>query len=687
MKKIKTFMLSVAIAVLTSCGTSLTGGSEDVYYETSSGDRIPAVTIDAPDGRTIYAVRLPAMSYQQAYAMQRDGWVLPRMYGAKAYDEHRTTTMPTMELLLEEHLPALNADASSVCFQAVDGELKRLMDDNDQTEQNYWTSTRTPQERRLWNYVLGYNKSTGTCEYKIAGQEETKDVILLKDAAVLTDTITDQDYRIGDGRKMTGELYKAVDGYDYYVVTLRDSMYTWLEAVAMERDGWVMPCREGKTLEVAPTLEGLLGNHPIHSSMALTKQMKHLFPISMWTSSVYDAKQAYLLGSNIFAANTIGMYIENKRTDKIGAVTLVKRVPAQTDQQYTVSNNFYAQAREVEGMSGSVYYVVDPSGWHGTTHNKDNVRALEKDGWHILTLDEFNDMLGLTDENAAVMGTHWPKYNHPLFHYLFSAGNVFYATLENGDLIQIDPYYHTYAQAEWGLSVHGVFRDSQVLLVKTDDSKTSAEAITANDQQMYALKGKVYQIYEQTYGTSYGGGNEYYPTSSIDKRHIAVSFNKNGLITQDHLSNIYRYAKDGTFRSGNHDYSKVTRDKQNRIISYNDSKETDDESNYEVKYSYDEKGRLSKVSYSGWTTVYETVYRYSDQDQLASAHSTGTFEGGGEYESSEEYRYTKFDEQGNWTQRFVTKNYTEKNVDGVVEEDAGQNNVVVCEERTISYFK
>ena len=311
---VKCAVALVMMLMLTACNSSLIGGSSAVYYETSAGDKIPAVKIDAPDGRTFYAVRLPAMSYQQTYSLQHDGWVLPRMYGARTYDEHRMTTMPTFELLLKEKLLASDTDATSVTFQAMDGEMKKLMDDSDQIEQNYWTTTLTPNKGRFWNYVLGYNKSTNTCEYRIADQEEVKDVILMKDAALLTDTIRDQDYRIGDGQKIQGELYEAADGYDYYVVTLRDSMYSWSEAVSTERDGWVMPRCERKTLEVAPTVEGLLGNHPIHSSMALTRQMKHLFPVGMWTASADSEDEAFLLGSNFFATNTESCGSSSART-------------------------------------------------------------------------------------------------------------------------------------------------------------------------------------------------------------------------------------------------------------------------------------------------------------------------------------------------------------------------------------
>ena len=681
---VKCAVALVMMLMLTACNSSLIGGSSAVYYETSAGDKIPAVKIDAPDGRTFYAVRLPAMSYQQTYSLQHDGWVLPRMYGARTYDEHRMTTMPTFELLLKEKLLASDTDATSVIFQAMDGEMKKLMDDSDQIEQNYWTTTLTPNKGRFWNYVLGYNKSTNTCEYRIADQEEVKDVILMKDAALLTDTIRDQDYRIGDGQKIQGELYEAADGYDYYVVTLRDSMYTWSEAVSMERDGWVMPRCERKTLEVAPTVEGLLGNHPIHSSMALTRQMKHLFPVGMWTASADSEDEAFLLGSNFFAPNTVGMFIKNKREKKIGVVTLVKRIPAQTDQHYAISDAVYAQAKRVDGDNGS-YYIVDPSGWLGTKYEANELKKLEKDGWHVMTLEEFNDMLGLHDDDAATPGIDWPRFEHRLFRSVLPAGHTFYATLENGDLIQVSPYFHTYAHNEWGLSVHGVInREAQVRLIKEADSDAEvAPAVTANDAQMYGLKGHVYTIKVSTYaaGQTEAGYFESYPIST---NVLDVSFNKNGQVTRDHQGNTYRYDKDGTFRSGNHDYTKVKRDKEGRIVSYDDSQEIDDEGNYVDSYSYDSKGRVIAVSHSGWSENYEIVYTYDKEGRLVKESTTGTYEGGGEFERIREFQYEKFDDEGNWTERYVICNSIEKDEDDA---ESSTSQEVVYEKRDIKYFK
>lgn len=708
-------LLFLAALMLIGCKSSILGdGSCDVTYLAPNGEEIAASRVETSNGRVYYVVRLGTMNYQQAFAMQKDGWVLPRMYGLKNYDEHRTTIMPTMELLLKEQLPAPNADVETDHFKAVDNKMKAILDETESDKSVYWTATRFPKRGEVRNYALSYSKSSGECILQTADYDEECEVVLLKDEALVTDTVPDNAYYTNEGNRIESEFYKGNDGYDYYIVTLKDTAYTWYEAVAMEKDGWLLPRNEGirygggnsiemwnkvkqytwHTDGIEPSLEGLLGCHPIHSSMPVTNQQKKLFPIGMWTATPIDEQQAWLLGQDFFRVGTISSYIENEKYKKIGYVTLVKRIPAGDDAEsrYSLSGKRYVQGATVTGASGTTYYVVDPSGWQDFIYRGDQVQqqALAKDGWHLLTLEEFNDMLGLVDEQQVSLGSQLQQYNNDLFHSVFTAGNIYYATLENGDLIQVEPYFHTYAQNEWGLSVHGVIKPGQLRLAKVVDDGNVVEAEKASDPLTYGLKGQVYKIEITDYNTS-EWNNEYHPTSSINNNVMSLSFNKNGQVTSDYLQNVYRYNKDGSFRKGLHDYTQVKRNKSGQIVEYRDDDGGDNVENFTAVYEYNAKGLLSKMSYNGWSEVSKTNYVYDDDGHLVEVKSEGSFEGGGTFKKTVKYQNKETDEHGNVTERVAIINYSETN-DGDIEEGEDQPAIeektnVIYQKLKISYFK
>ena len=180
----------IFIVLLTACSSSIGGdiaSEKNVNYIKDDGTEIEAQLIKAPNGKEYYVVKVDSVNYQQAMLLQKDGWVLPRMFGAQAADEHRYTTMPTFEMLLKSPNNKRNADWGEFDKPVVvpNSEMKTILDKSSNTSQFFWTSTRIPNKEKVLNYVLNYHNDSGSYLYKMAEYKTISNAFLFKDAQFL----------------------------------------------------------------------------------------------------------------------------------------------------------------------------------------------------------------------------------------------------------------------------------------------------------------------------------------------------------------------------------------------------------------------------------------------------------------------------------------------------------------------
>ena len=173
-------------------------------------------------------------------------------------------------------------------------------------------------------------------------------------------------------------------------------------------------------------------------------------------------------------------------------------------------------------------------------------------------------------------------------------------------------------------------------------------------------------------------------------RRTDIRFDRDGIILQDHLGNVYDWASPRRLRSGNHPYSKVEVDALGRVVAYDDHDPADDdESDFRVTYIYNDLNQLVKVEYAGWTEVSEISYTYNDQGLIEVLTGSGTYEGGGEWTLEERYDYLQFDARGNWTERLVTVRSTELDEEGNPvedEDDDGDSVLYQMDVREVKYY-
>ena len=645
-------------------------GGNTVKYVCDDGKEIEARRISAPNGKDYYVVRIDSVNYQQAMLLQKDGWVLPRMFGGEATDEHRYTTMPTFEMLLKSPNNNRNADwkDSNLPIRVPISEMNQILNESQVSSQFFWTSTRIPNKEKVLNYVLNYHSDSGSYHYKMAEYKTYADVFLFKDAQLVEEEVPDSIYLTLDGKRKQPIRYIGADGYEYYVVYGADTLCTWYDAIAMEKDGWLLPRTEGwyhqpsaparlhRTIDqwrlhsegLEPSIEGITGHHPLSSQDGISKRFQTVFPYHSWLGTPNGLSEAFMLGNIIF---------EELKQRKVGVACLVKRIrPVQHNIKYKMDNGVIVQPLAVQGKSGATYYVVDPTNWLCFPHTPEEAKHTERTNWHLIGIEELADILGIDDNLDKTFILR--QYDNERFYDIFPRnGSNYFVRDVDDDLIVFNPYYAHYAQPEWGLKFSDVFFNASVRLVYSDKEEESTRK-KSNDPQMYALKGFVHKATIEPHNAGEWSG-DYHATNSKGIGKTEIVFNKHGQILKDHLGNTYLYADNGEFKKGNNSYTKIERDKTGRVILYNDSKEEDDESNIQVRFNYNEKGYIVKIEYSGWTEVYTVSYNYDSEGRVMSEITKGTYEGGGAYTIERKYRYKEFDEQGNWTERVVIETSTD----------------------------
>ncbi len=175
------------------------------------------------------------------------------------------------------------------------------------------------------------------------------------------------------------------------------------------------------------------------------------------------------------------------------------------------------------------------------------------------------------------------------------------------------------------------------------------------DALSFGLNGKVKDVDFQIYHV-YENKGELSEGSLYDRGNI--SFNEQGHIVKDEWLNEFGYDADGNYYRGNHVYTTIERDKNGRLVKYNDvDPKGKSEAYYTYRFKYDKSGRITSVALKGWTEEWTEIRKYKGANIFPeSSTKTGTYEGGGGYSTLKKYLYQHTDTYGNWTERTIISN-------------------------------
>lgn len=140
------------------------------------------------------------------------------------------------------------------------------------------------------------------------------------------------------------------------------------------------------------------------------------------------------------------------------------------------------------------------------------------------------------------------------------------------------------------------------------------------------------------------------PSNGADDE-AGYAFTEEGRVSGDAYGGIYYYNAKGKFVKGITNKSVMKRDEKGRVVYYSQKDDPDDDAMFTNEFTYDEKGRIVKVVATYWEWTITQEFTYEGDHIYPTTRKFYRQEEDMESESETTYRYTKFDELGNWTER------------------------------------
>ncbi|MBR2243441.1 MAG: hypothetical protein IJ888_01735 [Prevotella sp.] len=189
--------------------------------------------------------------------------------------------------------------------------------------------------------------------------------------------------------------------------------------------------------------------------------------------------------------------------------------------------------------------------------------------------------------------------------------------------------------------------DSTVTIV---EEKKAELDYNTTDARSFGLYGCVAKVVTTTYMATLEGDKLVKGIIS-NRTDSLATFDEKGRVTLDPYANPYVYDADGKFIKGRSKASQMNRDKDGRVISYTNRENENHWEGYSYEFSYDKEGRITTIEWGGWEEGESYGLTYQDGKLYPSSVHIDGLACADIYKTDIRYRYTKFDEQGNWTAR------------------------------------
>lgn len=218
------------------------------------------------------------------------------------------------------------------------------------------------------------------------------------------------------------------------------------------------------------------------------------------------------------------------------------------------------------------------------------------------------------------------------------------------------------------------------------DNTAADKTLTPIDIQAFGFKGAVKEAVFSSFSVADETADVLVAEDEINNEGVVEKycFDKAGRITVDPWGGVYVYDANGNFTKGVTAKSKMQRDDKGRVSNYSQANDEEDDAMFHNTFTYDEQGRLVKVERSYWEMTIEEKFTYEGDNPYPARREFLKNDEGTTVESTTDYRYTKFDDQGNWTERElrIAGSETEEG-----EEDYSTRwSNAMLERRTISYY-
>lgn len=207
------------------------------------------------------------------------------------------------------------------------------------------------------------------------------------------------------------------------------------------------------------------------------------------------------------------------------------------------------------------------------------------------------------------------------------------------------------------------------------------------DIRTFGLYGNVEKVMTTPYFAT-PGDNGLVQGERMDGSESEMSFDRQGRVLQDLYGNVYVYDDAGNFIKGAKDYQKMTRDEQGRIIMYDSRQDDEDDTCFNMEFTYDDLGRVSKMVLALWEGSYTDELIYQGNNVYPEKIVNNGSEQGESATMTTQYRYLEFDDQGNWLKREVHVNTVtiEEVGDDIAAPEPITEDIYTIEVREIKYY-
>lgn len=138
---------------------------------------------------------------------------------------------------------------------------------------------------------------------------------------------------------------------------------------------------------------------------------------------------------------------------------------------------------------------------------------------------------------------------------------------------------------------------------------------------------------------------------------LIIAFDRQGRITIDEGGNTYKYDEAGNVSMmlhGDTPVNEIERDSKGWIVRFQKRDGLNDREFEEYTFTYDAQGRPLTSQFVFWEALnYDSLVYEGNKVYPVKRINNGVAEADN-YENITKYEYTKFDEQGNWTERYAT---------------------------------
>lgn len=194
-----------------------------------------------------------------------------------------------------------------------------------------------------------------------------------------------------------------------------------------------------------------------------------------------------------------------------------------------------------------------------------------------------------------------------------------------------------------------------VEVTKDEVSANTLDGYDPSDATAFGLVGPVKRVFTTQYIANLNGNKLQRGERIESDGNNTATFNRQGLVTCDIFGSPYTYDSNGKFIKGRNANTEMERSPRGLVEKYVHKDDTEEGhwNSYTYEFSYDQEGRMTSYTYTGWEEIFEYSFVYDGDNVYPSGEEMEGQACADLFKDHITYKYTKLDKHGNWTEREI----------------------------------